>query len=98
MPSNGEREPGPNSTSPNCRKSFNGALMNGIFGCQSTNMKIKISIKLLKLSESNHISAGYHLKTTLQISAKKIEFFNAEKKIDLFNFRIKSYTRQHKIF
>lgn len=36
MPKSADRDPGPNSTSPSCRKSFNGALMNGIFGCQST--------------------------------------------------------------
>lgn len=44
MPSNGDREPGPNSTSPSCRRSFNGALINGIFGCQSENMKIAMFI------------------------------------------------------
>lgn len=35
MPNSGDREPGPNSTSPNCRRSFNGIVMKGIFGCQS---------------------------------------------------------------
>lgn len=35
IPSKGEREPGPNSTSPNCRRSFNGVVIKGIFGCQS---------------------------------------------------------------
>lgn len=44
MPSSGDREPGPNSTSPSCRRSFNGALINGIFGCQSENMKITMFI------------------------------------------------------
>lgn len=44
MPSNGDREPGPNSTSPSCRRSFNGALIYGIFGCQSENMKIAMFI------------------------------------------------------
>lgn len=53
MPSNGDRDPGPNSTSPNCRKSVNGTLINGIFGCQSEKFKnITISIKLLHAKHS----------------------------------------------
>lgn len=35
MPSNAEREPGPNFTSPDCLISVTGAEMNGIFGFQS---------------------------------------------------------------
>lgn len=35
MPSNAERAPGPNFTSPDCRRSDIGAEMNGTFGFQS---------------------------------------------------------------
>lgn len=47
MPSSAERDPGPNSTSPSCRRSFIGVVMKGIFGCHSTiktNRKTQVRI------------------------------------------------------